>query len=156
MVMVGKDSSKLVGDTDYDEVIKVASGTTVDDACRQMSERDIASVIVVDDSQFTTQGMPKEEVKGILTVRDVVNRVIGKGKDPSKVKVDEVMSPQVLTITSDTSVYRTCFLMNQNNYRQVPIMDGNSVSGMVTAHIINMELIKTIINDINMMVAVFK
>ena len=84
----------LVREVMTPNVISVESSSTVRDAAQVMIERGIGSVIV------TEAGRPV----GIMTERDVLRRVVVKGLDPSKTKVEEVMSSPLVTIRADAYI----------------------------------------------------
>lgn len=111
-------------------VITIDEKKTILDACKFMARYNIGCLVVAED----------HKPKGIITERDVVNRVVSVGKDPSKVLVEEIMTKKVLTVKLDESFLDVSSLMKDNNYRRMVIMDGEQIAGIMTAR----DLIKII------------
>jgi len=103
-------------------VISVESSSTVRDAAQVMIERGIGSVIV------TEAGRPV----GIMTERDVLRRVVVKGLDPSKTKVEEVMSSPLVTIRADAYITDAGRLMSERNIRRLLVVEDDRSVGVVT------------------------
>ncbi|MFF7206513.1 CBS domain-containing protein [Streptomyces sp. NPDC008141] len=66
-------------------------------------------------------------LKGILTDRDIVIKVVGVGKNPSKVKAGDLAQGEAVTIGAD-DVLRT---MTQHKVRRLPLIDGHDLVGVV-------------------------
>lgn len=71
------------------------------------------------------------QVKGMITDRDITLRVSSQGKDPSTVKVAEVMTNQVVTGTPNMSVQEAANVMAQHQVRRLPIVENNQLQGIV-------------------------
>jgi CBS domain-containing protein len=104
-----------------DPVTVEASGT-VQDAAKLMADNDIGNVLVVEN----------DEVKGIVTDRDIVVRVLAKG-DGSDASVREAATTDLDTINPDTSIDDAIQKMEQGNVRRLPVVedDGKPV-GVIT------------------------
>ena len=98
-------------------VITVDGETSVSEAARLMSEKNISGIIV------TVNGAPK----GLLTERDIVRRVVAKNVDPAKTRVKDVMSSPLITIDVDSSLLEAVDLMNRKKVRRVVVTKGDSV-----------------------------
>ncbi|MFK4070166.1 CBS domain-containing protein [Streptomyces sp. NPDC029674] len=70
-------------------------------------------------------------LKGVITDRDIVVKVLGKGKDPSKVLVGELAQAEAVTIGADDSVDEVFATMTAHKVRRLPVIDGHSLVGMV-------------------------
>ena len=66
-----------------------------------MKMSEIGSVVITEE----------DKPVGIVTERDIVMKVIMKDRDPSKLKVKEIMSSPLVTIESDASLKRACKLL---------------------------------------------
>ena len=66
--------------------VTVQPNSSVQDAAKIMSEKKIGSIIISGNGEFS----------GILTERDLVRKVLARGKDPKSVKVNEIMSKPVV------------------------------------------------------------
>ncbi|WP_339777929.1 CBS domain-containing protein [uncultured Thalassospira sp.] len=96
---------------------------SVMDAVSLMTERKIGAVIVVDDSA---------RLAGIFTERDLVNRVVAKQLDPAKTALADVMTANPDTLRPNDSAKDALALMSIHRYRHLPVVDGETVVGMVS------------------------
>jgi CBS domain-containing protein len=62
---------------------------------------------------------------GVITDRDIVCRVVAKGKNPSAVTAGEVMTESVVCVNEDTSVEDVIAVMEENQIRRVPVVDAS-------------------------------
>ncbi|MCD6523006.1 MAG: CBS domain-containing protein [Candidatus Diapherotrites archaeon] len=103
-------------------VITVSPDDTCDKALRYMVDLDIGSVIVAE----------KKKPIGILTDSNLLERVFAKEKDPKKVKVKEVMSHPIRTITPDTDVEEAMRIMRDLSIKRLPVVDDGKIVGIIT------------------------
>ena len=88
-----------------------------------MGKHDIGCVIIVDKS-----GNPA----GIITERDVVQRVAARNLLPSELKVADMMSKPVATIGPTATVNEAAKIMNSRKIRRLGVIDGGKLVGIVT------------------------
>lgn len=100
----------------------VAVDATVATAVAEMNRQRVGSVMVKD------QG----NVVGIFTERDVLVRVVSAGLDPAKALVREVMTSKFESISVDTSVEDAMHIMTGKRVRHLPVMKGDTLTGMVS------------------------
>lgn len=103
-------------------VTTMNSTDTLRVAAEIMVKQDIGSVVVLEG---------KTPV-GIVTERDITKQVI-KGDDVLKKQVKQVMSKPLVTASPGMSVQQAFELMLKNKIRRLPILDGNSLVGIVTS-----------------------
>lgn len=96
---------------------------TVQDAINLMAEHSIAGMIVVDDD---------EKPIGIMSEGDMIKKVFAKKKDPSKVKLKEIMSTDILTITPDISIGKASSIMRKRGISKLPVTKGKKFVGYIT------------------------
>lgn len=104
------------------EVVSVDKKTPIRDAAMKMAESDVGSVVVND----------KDKLVGIITDRDITIRGVAENTDLNKVTCEDVMSTNVITATSNTDMEEVIDLMSENQIKRVPIVDNNSVVGMIS------------------------
>ena len=102
--------------------VTVEDSATVFDAARAMRDEDIGVVIVVNHGS----------IRGVLTDRDVVVRAVAEGRDPKSIKVGEIVSEDVATVTPDEPVDKVVSLMREKAIRRVPVVDGSRPVGVVS------------------------
>ncbi len=100
----------------------VASAITIADAVAEMNKNRIGCILVLDGGR----------IAGIFTERDVLRRVVGAGIDPKTVRVADVMTRNVHTITPDTTVEQTMALFAEKRCRHIPVVDGGKLKGLIS------------------------
>ena len=103
-------------------VYSVSPGTSVVEAAKYMSERNVGAVTVIEEKKLV----------GIISERDLMKRVVAEGRDPKETRVDDVMSRR-LVHGSPGDTYESCIAkMLDNKCRHLPITNGDLVIGMVS------------------------
>ncbi|MDD2921907.1 MAG: CBS domain-containing protein [Anaerolineales bacterium] len=100
----------------------VASTDTVLQALKVMTEAHIGAILV-------TEG---EKVIGIYTERDYLYKGEVKGLYAKNVKVKDVMSGKMMTVTKDTTIEQCMALMKQYNIRHLPVVENDQLMGLVS------------------------
>lgn len=62
---------------------------------------------------------------GVVTDRDIVSRVVAKGKNPATVTAAECMSEPVITVKEDTTIEDVLAVMEEHQIRRVPVVDAS-------------------------------
>jgi CBS domain-containing protein len=94
---------------------------TASDAAALMRDQGIGDVLVQDDGGTL----------GIVTDRDIVTRAVAAGRNPAEVRLGEICTPNVQTVSVDTPVNDVIKLMSDNAIRRVPVVDGDKAVGIV-------------------------
>jgi CBS domain-containing protein len=100
----------------------VNASDTIVDAARVMNEADIGDVIVVDG----------EEIRCIVTDRDIVVRAIAEGRDPQSTSVSDVCTPSPETIEPEASVDDALRKMREADIRRLPVVQEGRPVGIVS------------------------
>ena len=95
---------------------------TVLEAARFMMEHNIGAVPVLRSGSLV----------GILSERDIMNRVVALGRTPGTTAVSEVMTANPRAIEADESIEECAFLMREFGFRHLPIVDGKKLMGLVS------------------------
>ena len=98
------------------------SDNTVFEAAQIMKTNNIGSLVVVNDT-----------LEGIITERDILNKVVAENKNPQQVKISDVMSTQVITIAPDRDMEEACDLMATHKIKRLPVVFGDEVVGIITS-----------------------
>jgi signal-transduction protein with cAMP-binding, CBS, and nucleotidyltransferase domain len=80
------------------------------------------------------------EVVGIVSKTDILFKVLSQDRNPSKVKLREIMSSPVLAVTPNTTVQDALSIMDKRHVRQVMVHAYSAVLGMVTREAIYQKL----------------
>jgi CBS domain-containing protein len=105
-----------------DDVVTVLPETSVLAAVRQMNDRRIGALLVVD----------RQRPVGIFTERDVLVRVIAAGLDPEATPVGEVMTRNPVVIRSDLTVAEAMMVITERRCRHLPVVDGTRLRGLIS------------------------
>ncbi len=97
---------------------------TISDAVLEMNEHNIQSLIVGPQSATDTYG--------IMTMRDVVYKVVSKGLSLNEIKVFEVMTKPVIVLLPDLSLKHVARLFANNDISRAPVFDAGKLVGMVS------------------------
>ncbi|MFW6194206.1 MAG: cyclic nucleotide-binding/CBS domain-containing protein [Halobacteriota archaeon] len=115
-------SDMLVKEIMTREVCTSEKDKSMLNASRKMIKFGVGSILVTED----------QKVMGIVTERDIVTKLIGENKVPHKVKVQDVMSSPLVTVTSSTSIREASDLMQRKGIRRLPVIDNGNLVGIIT------------------------
>lgn len=101
----------------------VTPDTSLADAAKVMDRADIGDVLIVDGT---------DQLRGIVTDRDIAIRAVAEGRDPNSTTVEEIMTPAVETISSSATVREAIETMRRHDIRRLPVVDGGSPIGVVS------------------------
>ncbi|MGW7433358.1 CBS domain-containing protein [Streptomyces sp. NPDC054861] len=71
------------------------------------------------------------KLKGMLTDRDIVVKVLGEGKDPAACRAGELAQGEAVTIGADDDAAEILRTMTEHKVRRLPVIDGHDLVGMV-------------------------
>jgi CBS domain-containing protein len=110
-----------VGDVMTKSLLAVEPAATVGEAATLMGERRAGSALV----------MEGERLLGIFTERDIV-KALGQHFDAAGHTVSEWMTANPVTVPPDTPVRQALERMIQGGFRHLPVVDDDSVVGVVS------------------------
>lgn len=91
-------------------------------AARIMRDAGIGTVLVLDGG----------EVRGIVTDRDIVVRVLAEGGDAMTTRVGDICSTELFVLSPDDDVTEVTRLMRENGIRRVPVVESGIPVGVVS------------------------
>ena len=103
-------------------VATVFSEETIAVAARIMAQRQISCVVVVND----------RGVVGIVSETDFLQKTTGRKESPDKIKVSQIMSHPVVSVSSKISILKASEIALSSNVRRLPVLEGNKLAGIVT------------------------
>jgi CBS domain-containing protein len=121
---VEKTKSMKVRDVMHKEVVTIDGSATVADAVRLMRERRVSSLIV--------NRRNHDDAWGIVVRKDVVHKVIDPGKDPDKVRVFEIVTKPLVTVSPGLALKYCARLMHQVGIRRAAVFDGKNIVGIIS------------------------
>jgi signal-transduction protein with cAMP-binding, CBS, and nucleotidyltransferase domain len=98
--------------------------TSIIEAAKVMRDSGISSVLVSDPESGT--------IKGIVTERDILYRVVAEAKGIFKVSISKIMSSPLVSIGKKTSCVDAIMIMRKKGLRRLPVVDDGKTVGMVT------------------------
>jgi len=105
------------------DVTFVAEGDSVQAAARAIADLD---------SRFILVGTA-DRVTGILTIRDILIRLVAAGLDPVATPVWQVMSSSLFTCTEQETAQTAATRMAEHEVEQMPVLDaGGRLAGVIT------------------------
>jgi signal-transduction protein with cAMP-binding, CBS, and nucleotidyltransferase domain len=116
MTLVAKDIAQK-------EFVTLPRDTTALDAARLMKSKGIQFVII------STPG----SLEGIVTEWDYVSKIVAEGKNPSKIKLADIMSSNLITVDANDSLDKVAQLMTRQKIRRVLVLWETEVYGVITA-----------------------
>jgi CBS domain-containing protein len=97
---------------------------TVVDAAERMAELDVGALPICGED---------DRLKGMLTDRDIVLKVIAQGKNPSTTTAGELATQdEVVTIGADDPIDEVLRTMSRYKVRRLPVIDGHECVGMIS------------------------
>jgi CBS domain-containing protein len=112
----------IVADVMSSPIQTVDGETNVRDAALLMTVRRIGSIIV------TTRG----EAVGIVTERDMLERVVSRCRDPCQVRVKEIMSKPLITVTKDAGILEAMRKIREKEIGRLVVMDNGELIGVIS------------------------
>jgi len=104
------------------KLYSIESDRTVLEAARYMMEHNVGALPVLRDGNLA----------GILSERDIMNRVVAVGRTPGTTAVSEVMTANPRAVAADESIEECLFIMNEFGFRHLPIVEGKQLRGLVS------------------------
>jgi CBS domain-containing protein len=109
------------------DVACCTGNATISEAARLMRQHHTGDLVVIDDTDGDRIPV------GIITDRDIVIEVLGKGLDPAKTTVKSVMSSQLIVADSCEDVADAVERMRAHGVRRIPVTgDGGTLMGIFT------------------------
>ena len=87
-------------------------------------------------------------LKGMLTDRDIVTRVLAEGRDPAKVTAGELAQGRPVTVGADEDASEILRIMGRHQVRRLPVLDGHRLVGIVAVADVARALPDRMIGDL--------
>jgi diguanylate cyclase (GGDEF)-like protein/putative nucleotidyltransferase with HDIG domain len=105
------------------EIITINHNSSIKAAADKMLANKVSCLIVNND---------QEEFIGLVTERDIVNRVVASSLDTEKTTIAQIMSTQIISCSPNTPSSEVREIMTVNQIRHLPIIDNGSVVGILS------------------------
>jgi CBS domain-containing protein len=104
------------------EISSVAPGATVHEAIALMAAKNVGAVLVISEGTLV----------GIISIRDFGRKVVLEGKSARDVRVQEIMTSSLITVTPETTVLEAMALMTRHHIRHLPVLEQGKLDGIVS------------------------
>ncbi|MGC7095256.1 CBS domain-containing protein [Amycolatopsis lurida] len=101
----------------------VRSSDTVLDAAKRMAELGVGALPICGEDN---------RLKGMLTDRDIVVKVLAEGKDARALSAGELAQGEAVTVGADDSADEILRTMSEHKVRRLPVIDGHDLVGVVS------------------------
>jgi CBS domain-containing protein len=131
--------SKTARDVMTPECKCVKETDTVLDAAKRLSELDVGAMPICGED---------DRLKGMITDRDIVVKVLAQGKDPAQVRTGELAQGKPVTIGADDSIEEALDVMSEHKVRRLPVIDGHDCVGVISQADVATELPEEKVGDL--------
>ena len=101
----------------------IGENDSITDAAKRLKELDVGAMPICGEDN---------RLKGMLTDRDIVLKVVAEGKDPNSTKAGELGEGKPVTIGADDSIDEALHTMAEHGVRRLPVIDGHDLIGIVS------------------------
>lgn len=115
----------------------VAPGDPVIAAIRKMAEHHIGALLVMDGDRLA----------GIVSERDYARKVVLLGRSSDHTRVDEIMTPKVITVTARQDAHDCMRLMTDRRIRHLPVVAGDMAHERVIGILSIGDLVRAVIEE---------
>ncbi|NTS43977.1 CBS domain-containing protein [Flavisolibacter sp. BT320] len=112
-------------------MIAVSPQTTVIEALQLMAEKNIGSVLVMQNEQYA----------GLMTERDYSRKVVLKGKASNDTLVADIMTTDLPSVHPSDSIEHCMQLLSEKHIRYLPVFDQDKLSGIISINDVVKEII---------------
>jgi len=106
----------------------ISADMDIREAAKIMNKHHIGSLVVIDEKEGYD-----EALAGIITERDILEKVTAANKLPSKVLIKDVMTKKVITIGPEQYIDDAVYLMIENKIKKLPVLNDCKIVGIITS-----------------------
>ena len=110
----------------HHKMLTIDTGLTVTDAAKAMTEAKTDSILV-----YTNYN-----VIGIATIKDILEKIVAKGKDPNKITIGQIASKPIIKIHKDAKVKEAIDIMEKNDIRRLVVMNDTRPIGLISQKVL--------------------
>jgi CBS domain-containing protein len=119
-----------VGNIMNNDAIILEADRSLDEAIKRMKEKNQRSVLA----------SHLGEVVGMVSKTDILYKVTSEGKNPSKIKLREIMTSPVLAVNPQNTIKDALTIMNKRNVRQLMVHAYSAVLGIISREDISRKM----------------
>jgi CBS domain-containing protein len=111
------------------DIVMLSPEASLTEAAQRMRDDNVGDVLVGEN----------QELRGIVTDRDLVVRGLAEEADPTSARVGDLCSVDVVTLAPDDDMSKAVTVMREHAVRRLPVSDGGKVIGIVSLGDLAME-----------------
>ena len=104
-------------------IVYISPQSTVAEAAERMAEHNVSSILIMAASR---------RLVGIFTERDLLRRVVVPNRDHHNTLIEEVMTADVIVVSSDTPCSEVRHIMREQHIRHIPVADNDNILGVIS------------------------
>jgi len=112
----------IVADIMSSPVVTIDGEANVRDAALLMTGKGIGSIIVT----------ARDQPVGIVTERDMLERVVSLCRDPCQTKMKEIMSTPLITVSQETGILEAMRKMREHDIGRLVVVEGGALLGILS------------------------
>jgi len=101
---------------------RIGPNATVLEALQRLADYEVGALMVVEDDRLV----------GVVSERDYTRKVALQGKSSKEIRVADIMTPDVMTVTPSTHTRECMAMMSQKRIRRLPVVEGAQIVGMIS------------------------
>jgi CBS domain-containing protein len=105
-------------------VMDIVPDAPVAEAIEKMKQDNISSLLIKTEGGMATWGF--------MTETDIIEKVVAKGLNPAEIRVVDIMSRPVITVSPTYSLQECAATMARARIRRVLVYDGHNIVGIVS------------------------
>lgn len=103
-------------------LIKIDCNKSVFDACKEYSKHRVSCLVATD----------KNIIVGIVTEKDIIERVVLLNRDAKNTKISEIMTSNIKTVHALAPIEKAAKIMKDSNIKKLPVILNNEIVGILT------------------------
>lgn len=104
------------------KVISINQGNSVEKAALLMNKNKISSIIILD----------KKKTIGIITEKDLANKIVAKNLLPSKVKVEDIITTEIIGVSHNSSIPDVCKEFKEHQIKKLLVYNNKKLVGIIS------------------------
>jgi len=129
----------LLNQKQYHPIYTIEADASVWQFIEKINHLNVGALCVMNDQQL----------EGMISERDIIRKIVGKSLDMMTIKVKEIMTTHVISITPDSTISQALSMMTHKRIRHLPVLEENKLIAMISIGDLTKWIIEQQQKDIN-------